>query len=147
MSKGDIKWWFEPGDGQKIGWMMPGHIQSALQYLYGERAPGAAFAAEIGVSHSTVYRWSSGLAPMPKLPALYLHGKTTCGQRRADVKPLFAPWLPECYSANGRQMPDDPRWARIRRNMKAVADFAAGGPLPRDVPGTDAFKQRYVVSR
>ncbi len=101
MSKGDIKWWFEPGNGQKWGWLLPVDIGIYLDGIYGAKSPITIFAREIGVSASTVTRWRAGHVPMPKLPALYLHQRWGRFKRLADQKPLDSKWLPECRSANG----------------------------------------------
>lgn len=101
MSKGDIKWWFEPGNGQKWGWMTPENLKHILAEVYGSKTPGQKFAAEIGVSNSTVSRWGSGTVPMPMLPAHYLHLKHRVLTTIEQVPALSAPWLPKCRSANG----------------------------------------------
>ncbi len=101
MSKGDIKWWFEPGNGQKWGWLLPVDIGVYLDGIYGHKSPITIFAREIGVSASTVTRWRAGHVPMPKLAALYLHQRWGRFKKLKDQKPLTGPWLPECRSSNG----------------------------------------------
>jgi hypothetical protein len=123
MSKGDIKWWYEAKNGQKWGWMNPTTLMNTLWEVYGTKAPITKFAAEIGVSSSTVSRWCSGAVeigvssstvsrwcsgavPMPLLPAHFLHLKHRVLTTIEQIPALTAPWLPEGRSANGVKAAD-----------------------------------------
>ena len=130
MSKGDIKWWFEPGNGQKWGWMLPVDITVALQNAYGPQSPMSKFAEEVGVSPATVSRWCAGKVPMPKLPALYLTIRTGAATREVKLLTGAAKWLPECRSVNGSM-----KGNVTLKMLQTVADAdraASSAPAPQD---------------
>lgn len=97
------QWWFEPGDGRRIGWLWPEDMEAICESYYGTEHWVDRYAKDFGYSRAQVDRWKHGQAPIPKHIAQIVQMMSVLKINKLSFDPVDAPWLPVGTGANARR--------------------------------------------